>query len=178
MKLVSKILEVNPSLNNTGLKYGSRSFVPRPTLEIKHLQKEWAKIVGDGFLSKHTVPIHIEKTKLYVVTDHPSILEQAPFMKRIFQQKVDQEKKTRFFKIKSVSFILDIELFTKQKSSIEKAFLQKENGPSLHPFSPEYKSLKKRAEKEFQFVDDALIKEKLISLFIQKSSHEKRGNPK
>ena len=178
MKLVSKILEVNPSLNNTGLKYGSRSFVPRPTLEIKHLQKEWAKIVGDGFLSKHTVPIRIEKTKLYVVTDHPSILEQAPFMKRIFQQKVDQEKKTRFFKIKSVSFILDIELFTKQKSSIEKAFLQKKNGPSRHPFSPEYKSLKKRAEKEFQFVDDALIKEKLISLFIQKSSHEKRGNPK
>ena len=57
--------------------------------------------MGDGFLSKHTVPIRIEKTELYVVTDHPSILEQAPFMKRIFHQKLGQEKKPGFSKSKA-----------------------------------------------------------------------------
>jgi len=177
LKLVSKILEVNASLNNARFGNGNKPYTPRPNLEIRHLQKEWAKIVGDGFLSKHTVPIRIEETKLYIVTDHPSILEQAPFMKRIFHQKLDQEKKTRFFKIKNVSFILNIELFLKQKSSIEKTYLQKRNELSFHPFSPEYKSLKKKAEQEFRFLDDALLKEKLISLFIQKSSHEKRSKP-
>ena len=178
MKLVSKLLETNPSLSNTSLSYERKSLTSRPNLEIKHLQKEWAKIVGDGFLSKHTVPIRIEKNELHVVTGHPSILEQAPFMKRIFNEKINQEKKNRFFKIKSVRFILDIEFFNNQRSLIEKSFLKKKNSNSFHPFSPEYKSLKKKAEQEFKFVDDDSLKEKLISLFIQKSSHEKRGHPK
>ena len=173
MKLVSKILEVNSSLNNARSNNKNRLFTPKLNLEIRHLQKEWVKIVGDGFLSKHTIPIRIEKAELYVVTDNPSILEQAPFMKRIFHQKLDQEKKTRFFKIKNVNFTLDIELFFKQKSSIEKNFLRKKDSPTFHPFSPEYKSLKKKAELEFQFLDDPALKEKLISLFIQKSSYEK-----
>ena len=175
MKLVSKILEVNTSLNNARLNNKNKSHSPRLNLEIRHLQKEWVKIVGDGFLSKHTVPIRIEQTDLYVVTDNPSILEQAPFMKRIFRQKLGQEQKTHLFKIKNVNFILDAELFFKQKSSIGENFLQKNNKISIHPFSPEYKSLKKRAEQEFHFLDDPSLKEKLISLFIQKSSHKKGG---
>ena len=45
--------------------------------------------------------------------------------------------------------------------------MQKKQEAHYHPFSPEYQSLKKQAEKEFKFLDDKVLKKKLISLFIQ-----------
>ena len=177
MKLVSKILEVNSSLNNAKEKNKTKSYQPKLGLEIGQIQKGWANIVGDGFLLKHTVPIRIDKNELHVVTDHPSLLEQSAFMKRILNQKFGQETKTRFFKIKNVNFIFNTKLFVQHKSLVEKVFAHKKRELSFHPFSPEYKSLKKKAEKEFQFLDDETLKKKLVSLFIQKSCYEKGSKP-
>ena len=176
MKLVSKILEVNTSFNKPVASHRTKP-TPKRSLEIGVIQKEWPKIVGDGFLLKHTVPIRIEKSELYIATNHSSILEQSSFVKKILNQKLGQDSKNSFFKIKNVNFVFNIKLFTQQKSFIEKTFSQKKREPYFHPFSPKYKLLKKRAEKEFQFLEDPDLKMKLVSLFIQKSCHEKGSGP-
>ena len=59
LKQVSKILEINSSFNKSREGHQLKKY-PKLRLEIGHIQKTWAKIVGDGFLSKHTAPIRMK----------------------------------------------------------------------------------------------------------------------
>ena len=68
--------------------------------------------------------------------------------------------------ILSIKFIVDSTHFSQQYEQFI-APIEKKKAQVLHPYSPEFRRLKKEAEEMFADVEDPEVKEKMISLFIQ-----------
>jgi hypothetical protein len=137
------------------------------------LIKAWKEIAGDK-LSEHTIPLKNQNGTLLVLSNHSAFANELKFMelplkKKIFERFPNLEKS-----IQSIKFIVDSTHFSKQYAQFVTPVLKnnKSNETLLHPYSPLFRKLKKEAEELFSDMEDAEMKERLISLYIQSGSHQ------
>lgn len=150
-----------------GHNNASHSF--KEGFDFLQLIKNWKEIAGDK-VAEYTIPLKNQNGTLIILSNHAAFAQQLSFMevplkKKIFALYPHLEKS-----IKSLKFIVDSTHFEEQKKMTTKALgSEKKEVPTLHPYSPEYRQLKKEATLLFAEFDEEL-REQFISLYIQVES--------
>tara|TARA_B100000029_G_scaffold495326_1_gene560171 strand:+ start:417 stop:932 length:516 start_codon:yes stop_codon:yes gene_type:complete len=170
LKLIGTLLEAGNNFNNftNKSKKPCTNFI---TLDIVELQKKWPAIVGKGLLLNHTIPYKLLNGELHIVTNYRPLLNESYYMGKILKKKLEKENKNKKF-ITGTIFVFDDALFTQQKEIIKRLYSKNKSKRYFHPFSPEFKLLRKKANQEFSFIDDQEVKKQLVSLFMQKSCNK------
>ena len=156
MKLIGTLLEAENNFNNFKNK-NKKLCTNSISLDIVELRKKWPRIVGKGFLLNHTIPYKLLNGELHIVTNHGPLLKEAYYMGTILKKKLEKESKNGKF-ITSTIFIHNDTLFAQQKEIIKRLYSKNKSKRYFHPFSPEFKLLKRKAYEEFNFIDDQEIK--------------------
>lgn len=136
------------------------------------LIKAWKEIAGDK-LSQHTIPLKNQHGTLVVLSNHSAFANELSFMELPLKKKIFAKFPNLEKSITNIKFIVDSTHFTKQYTqfAMPTEKLKKQNENLLHPFSPEFRRLKKEAEEMFSDIEDAENKARLISLYIQSGNY-------
>ena len=164
MKSLSDIL----NLPQQKRKYNSaKKTKHQQGIDFLFLIKNWHKVVGPR-LAKNTIPLKLQQKKLTILTDHSIVSQQLSYMRKELINNITQEYPKMGKSIEDFSFIVNPTFFKKKKDSLKTVLGEKPSTPSAHhPYSPEYRRLKKEAEELFKDIEDENIKELFHSLFIQ-----------
>lgn len=131
------------------------------------LIKQWEEIVGPR-LAKYTIPLKNQKKILTILSYHSSYSQQLSFMERQLVEKIIESFPQLKNKIDRIKFIVNTSYFEQQKVIMNKKIgHQSTSEPTLHPQSPQYKTLKKEADSLLEEVHDNELKETLTSLYLQ-----------
>lgn len=134
------------------------------TFDFLELVKKWPEIVGPK-MSQVTSPLKIKSDSLFVMAKHASYSHQLSFL--------SEEIKGEIFKIfPQLKPVIKKLVFQTQENFFDQKEEQEAKStnslpPKLHPQSPQYKLLKNEADRLFGDIEDAELKEMLISIFIQ-----------
>lgn len=129
------------------------------------LIRAWKDIAGPK-LSEHTIPLKNQNGTLIILSNHSAFASELSFMELIIKKKIFEKFPTLEKSILSIKFIVDSTHFAIQYQQFITP-IEKKKAQTLHPYSPEFRKLKKEAEELFFDVDDVEIKEKMISLYMQ-----------
>ena len=129
------------------------------------LIRSWSEIAGVK-LSEHTIPLKNQNGTLVILSNHSAIANELSYMELLLKKKIFQKFPNLEKSVLSIKFIVDSTHFEKQYQQFVVPIKEKKN-KELHPFSPEFRRLKKEAEEEFINMTDLELKEKMISLYIQ-----------
>ena len=133
------------------------------SFDFIELVQNWELIVGP-MVYKHTRPLKLLKSKLVIVSNHPAFSHQLSFLKDDILKKT----KTHFPKLRSLSdiqFETNAQMFQKQAEIVSKTVKKPE--PKIHPMSPQYLELKKKAiDIVDQHYGDEEFKEVLIEIYL------------
>lgn len=129
------------------------------------LIRAWKEIAG-AKLSEHTIPLKNQNGTLIILSNHSAFANELSFMELQLKKKIIEKFPNLEKSILSIKFIVDSTHFNQQYAQFA-APLEKQKGQALHPYSPEYRKLKKEADELFVDLDDIELKEKMISLYIQ-----------
>ena len=147
-----------------GKNRNEKSYVHTDSFDFLKLIEAWPQIVGPQ-MAKHTIPLKIKNKSLYIVSDHPAFSSSMSFMDEAIKEKIFQAFPPLKSSIHKICYQVDNLLFTKnQKPQIVK---KNKTLNQLHPYSPEYRMLKKEAEELLSSIQNAELKEELVSIFIQ-----------
>ncbi len=160
------------STSNNGGKGSKDRAALAESFDFLSLIRAWKEIAGDK-LSEHTIPLKNQNGTLIVLSNHSAFANELSYMelplkKKIFDRFPNLEKS-----IKNIKFIVDSTHFERQYLQFV-APGEKQQQPLFHPYSPEFRRLKKEAEVLFSDIDDAEIKEKMTSLYIQSAAAKTR----
>lgn len=129
------------------------------------LIRAWKEIAG-AKLSEHTIPLKNQNGVLIVLSNHSAFANELSFMELPLKKKIIEKFPSLEKAILSIKFIVDSTHFSKQYQQFITP-IEKKKAQTLHPYSPEFRRLKKEAEELFADLEDPEIKEKMISLYIQ-----------
>lgn len=129
------------------------------------LIRAWKEIAGSK-LSEHTIPLKNQNGTLIILSNHSAFANELSFMELPLKKKIFEKFPSLEKSIVSIKFIVDSTHFAKQYEQFV-VTLEKKKVDTLHPYSPEFKKLKKDAETMFSDISDLEIKERMISLYIQ-----------
>ena len=129
------------------------------------LIRSWSEIAG-AKLSEHTIPLKNQNGTLVILSNHSAIANELSYMELLLKKKIIQKFPNLEKSILSIKFIVDSTTFDKHYQQFITPIKEKKN-KELHPYSPEFRRLKKEAEEEFIDMTDLELKEKMISLYIQ-----------
>lgn len=132
------------------------------TFDFLELIKKWPEIIGPA-LSHVTSPLKIKGDSLIIMSKHASYSQNISFLSEEIKQKIFALFPALKPVIKKLNFQTQESFFNQKKLEEEK----KQAIPKLHPQDPKFKILKTEAERLFEDVQDAELKEVLISIFIQ-----------
>ena len=159
----------SPGASNSYEKKGSGHSGTRASIgesfDFLSLRRAWKEISGDK-LSQHTIPLKNQNGTLIVLSNHSAFANELSFMELPLKKKIFERFPSLEKSIKSIKFIVDSTHFDRQYAQFV-APLEKEKVNQLHPYSPEYKRLKKEAEMMFGDLEDQELKERMISLYLQ-----------
>jgi mevalonate kinase len=168
LKKLSQFIEFDGPSRQPRREVTTKSQQLSESFDFLSLIKAWKEIAGDK-LSQHTIPLKNQNGTLLILSNHSAFANELSYMelplkKKIFARFPNLEKS-----ILNIKFIVDSTHFTKQYNqfALPSEKVKKQNENLLHPFSPEYRRLKKEAEEMFGEVNDQEIKDRLISLYIQ-----------
>lgn len=169
-------------------RFSDHSAQDEGLFDFLKLVHNWEVIVGPR-LCKHTIPLKNKWGTLTILTNHSAISGQISFMSEMIIQKVEKHFPPLKGHIKKLSFIVDSTHFQKRLEQLKthkqtlggKKLLLKENSSHeslnnqeketrLHPYSPEYRQLKERAQSILGHLEDEEVKELLTSVYIQVKS--------
>ena len=162
LKKLSQFIDSPYSSNNSFKKdkaHLSDSF------DFLALIRAWKDIAGTK-LSEHTIPLKNQNGTLIILSNHSAFANELSYMELPLKKKIIEKFPNLEKSILSIKFIVDTTHFSKQYSQFIEP-LEKKKSQMLHPYSPEYRRLKKDAEDFFIDLDDLELKEKMISLYIQ-----------
>lgn len=145
------------------------------SFDFLKLIEKWPEIVGPK-LAQETTPLKNRYKTLTVLTRQPAFSQQISFMEELLKKKITQVFPSLLGKIDRINFQCNPQAFQDQIQRVEKMGVtpSKPSAPVLHPFSPEYKQLKREADQLFSQVEDEQIKESLLNLYIQFESQKSR----
>ncbi len=129
------------------------------------LIKRWEDIVGK-MMAENTIPLKIKGSTLFISTKHSIFAQELGFLAPKIIEKVTEtfpEVKEKLTKIKFVHSNLSSHEFTRGQ---QKKMKPKVERKTLHPFSPEYKEIKAKAESMFENINDEEIKKMLIDFML------------
>ena len=129
------------------------------------LIRAWKEIAG-AKLSEHTIPLKNQNGTLIILSNHSAFAAELSYMELQLKKKIIDKFPNLEKSILSIKFIVDSTHFTKQYSQFVQP-LEKVKSQVLHPYSPEFRKLKKEAEELFFDLEDMELKERMISLYIQ-----------
>lgn len=141
------------------------------SFDFLSLIKAWREIAGDK-LSTHTIPLKNQNGTLIILSNHSAFANELSFMELPLKKKIFERFPSLEKSILSIKFIVDTTHFQTQYEQfiVPMEKIEKRNSTLLHPFSPEYRRLKKEGEEFFKDIDDSELKEKMVSLYIQSGS--------
>lgn len=174
LKKLSSYLDFGaPSQKNTFNESGKKAQL-KDSFDFLSLIKTWREIAGDK-LSEHTIPLKNQNGTLIILSNHSAFAHQLSFMEQPLKKKIFEKFPYLEKSVKNIKFIVDSTHFDQQKAHLlhlgpkEK----KDNPNQLHPYSPEYRRLKKEALELFDDIEDNELKESFISLYIQTGAPKK-----
>jgi hypothetical protein len=162
LKKLSQFIESNDNSQNSYKK--EKAFL-HDSFDFLSLIRAWKDIAG-AKLSEHTIPLKNQNGTLIVLSNHSAFANELSFMELPLKKKIFEKFPALEKHIVSIKFIVDTTHFAKQYEQFVTP-VEKKKAQTLHPYSPEFRKLKKEAEELFIDVEDAEVKEKMISLYIQ-----------
>ncbi len=171
IKKLSHYIQFDGSAVRSSKQDSAKSSQLSDSFDFISLIKAWREIAGEK-LSEHTIPLKNQNGTLLVLSNHSAFANELSYMeiplkKKIFAKFPNLEKA-----ILNIKFIVDSTHFSKQYSQFiaPQEKIKKKNEQILHPYSPEFRRLKKEAEEMFGNIEDKDIRESMISLYIQSGS--------
>lgn len=151
-------------------KRQKKGLYKQDSFDFLKLVANWKKVVGD-FLGENTTPLKIQYKKLIILTNHPMMANELKFLEEELLNKI-------FRKYPALKpYIKKINYFNTMDSAKDKArqpLLEDiKNGAKetknlkIHPYSPQYRILKSKAEDLFSHIEDEELRNNFIRLFIQ-----------
>jgi mevalonate kinase len=168
LKKLSQFIEFDGSSPRPKRDDTTKSKQLSESFDFLSLIKAWKEIAGDK-LSQHTIPLKNQNGTLLVLSNHSAFANELSYMELPLKKKIFAKFPNLEKSILNIKFIVDSTHFTKQYNqfALPTEKVKKQNENLLHPFSPEFRRLKKEAEEMFIEIEDPEIKEKMISLYIQ-----------
>lgn len=162
LKKLSQYIDPNTLGQSTFKKDKSGA---QESFDFLALIRAWKDIAG-GKLSEHTIPLKNQNGTLIILSNHSAFANELSYMEIPLKKKIFEKFPALEKHILSIKFIVDSTHFSKQYEQFV-APIEKKKTQALHPYSPEFRKLKKEAEELFGHIEDQEIKEKMISLYIQ-----------
>ena len=134
------------------------------TFDFLELVKKWPEIIGPA-LSAVTSPLKIKGDSLIIMSKHASYSQNISFLSEEIKQKIFALFPALKPVIKKLNFQTQ-ESFFNQKQT-EEAAKKVASPPKLHPQDPRYKILKQEADRLFGDIEDAELKDLMMSIFMQ-----------
>lgn len=168
LKKLSQFIEFDSSAPRPKRDATTKSKQLSESFDFLSLIKAWKEIAGDK-LSQHTIPLKNQNGTLLVLSNHSAFANELSYMELPLKKKIFAKFPNLEKSILNIKFIVDSTHFTKQYNqfALPTEKVKKQNENLLHPFSPEFRRLKKEAEEMFIEIEDPEIKERMISLYIQ-----------
>lgn len=154
-------------ISDNSLKKGKSAAI-KDSFDFLALIKAWKDIAG-AKLAEHTIPLKNQNGTLVILSNHSAFANVLSYMELELKKKIFEKFPMLEKSILSIKFIVDTTHFSQQYQQFITP-MEKKKGQALHPHSPEFKKLKKEAEELFLDLEDAEIKEKMISIYIQSIS--------
>ncbi len=162
LKKLSQFIDGPGSSQNTFQK--GKAHV-HESFDFLALIRAWKDIAG-AKLSEHTIPLKNQNGTLIILSNHSAFANELSFMELPLKKKIIEKFPALEKSIQSIKFVVDSTHFSKQYEQFV-APVEKKKAPTLHPYSPEFRKLKKEAEEMFGDIEDAEIREKMMSLYMQ-----------
>jgi hypothetical protein len=171
LKKLSQFIEFDGPAKQNRRDVTTKSQQLSDSFDFISLIKAWKEIAGDK-LSQHTIPLKNQNGTLMVLSNHSAFANELSYMELPLKKKIFAKFPALEKSILNIKFIVDSTHFTKQYTQfvLPNEKTKKQIANQLHPFSPEFRKLKKEAEELFADLEDPEIKEKMISLYIQSGS--------
>lgn len=157
----------SPIRNNhsdNSLKKGKSAAIS-DSFDFLALIKAWKEIAGPK-LAEHTIPLKNQNGTLVILSNHSGFASELSYMELALKKKIFAKFPSLEKSILSIKFMVDTTHFSQQYQQFI-APTEKKQAQTLHPYSPEFRRIKKEAEDFFADVEDAEVKEKMISIYIQ-----------
>ena len=163
--MLKKLSQFIDSPHSSGNSFKKDKAHLSDSFDFLALIRAWKEIAGTK-LSEHTIPLKNQNGTLIILSNHSAFANELSYMELPLKKKIIAKFPNLEKSILSIKFIVDSTHFSKQYSQFIVPLEQKKS-QALHPYSPEYRRLKKDAEDFFIDLDDPELKEKMISLYIQ-----------
>ena len=163
--MLKKLSQFIDSPNSSQNSYKKDKAHLHESFDFLALIRAWKDIAG-AKLSEHTIPLKNQNGTLIILSNHSAFAAELSYMELPLKRKIVEKFPNLEKSILSIKFIVDSTHFTIQYAQFI-APVEKKKSQVLHPYSPEFRKLKKEAEEFFIDLDDLEIKEKMISLYIQ-----------
>ena len=163
--MLKKLSQLINSNENTPQSFSKEKASVHESFDFLALIRAWKEIVPT--LSEHTIPLKNQNGTLVILSNHSAIANQLSYMELELKKKIFAKFPGLEKSIVSIKFIVDSTHFSKQYEQFITPMEKKKVAQSLHPFSPEFRKLKKEAETMFADLDDPELKERMISLYMQ-----------
>lgn len=134
--------------------------------EFMDLIKAWKEIVGEE-LSKHSMPLKLQKDNLVLITDHPIYSDQINFMAMVIIERIHKKFPTLQNKFSRLQFVTNSSAFQKQLKTMKLNKNEEKEQQIFHKHSPFYQQNKAEADQAMEHIEDDELKEKFISLYLQ-----------
>ena len=161
------------SKGSSGRKYSAI----HNAFDFLSLMRKWDCIVGKN-LARVSIPLKNQQKTLVILSAHSLYSQQLSFMQEIIFKKIISVFPRFRGKIHNLKFQTN-EFFFEQRKRPFFSATKKEHIPSLlpHPQSPEYKKLKKEGEEIAGIIRDGVLKDLMVSLYIQlEMTRKNQGN--
>lgn len=168
LKKLSSFLEFGTASQKYASKGSGKSAQLKDSFDFLNLIKSWREIAGDK-LSEHTIPLKNQYGTLIILSNHSAFAHQLSFMEQPLKKKIFEKFPYLEKSVTNIKFIVDSTHFEHQKAHLlHISPKEKKNNPNqLHPYSPEFRKLKKEALEMFSDITDEELKESFVSLYIQ-----------
>ena len=127
-----------------------------------HLIQNWQEIVGD-FMGQNTLPLKIKQGTLFVACKHSIFAQELGFLSPQILEKI-HTKFPSFNHIKRIKFSHN-DFQAHFQESPSKVKEPKKN--ALHPYSPEYKALVKKAQAITEDIEDPEVKQAIMNFYLK-----------
>ena len=147
-----------------------------PSFEFLALIRNWSQIVGEK-MAKSTLPLKNQRSTLVILTNHPGYSHELNFLQTMLRDKITTYFPSLKKSIQNIRFQYDPTFFKKKDHRLKLKQMAEKKAPTgqndnplllkLHPYSPEYKRLKKEADESLKDITNLEIKKILTSLYFQ-----------
>ena len=122
-----------------------------------HLMQKWPEIVGD-FMAANTLPLKIKQKTLFISSKHSIFAQELGFLAPKIIEKINDAFPSFEGGIQRIKFVHNDFQAVQQTHTKQ---TQAPSKPKLHPHSPQYKILVKKADELIADIEDEDVREAL-----------------